>query len=65
MTQEEVLLIMSKPRSAILIPQYRIIYKMATGTDWNKCMCGNGFNNFYRVCENYANAIKINLNKNN
>lgn len=65
MTPQEVIDIMSKPLSTTRVPEYKQIYKMATGKNWNSCMCGTGWNNFTRVCINYANQLKINLNKNN
>ena len=49
---------MDKPRSAALIPQYRVVYQQATGKPWKQCMCGNGFDNFFRVCKNYSDALK-------
>ena len=58
MTREEIIKLMDLPRSAARIPQYKVVYHIATGTNWNKCMCGNGFDNFYRVCKNYAEALK-------
>lgn len=57
MTKEEIIAVMNKPRSTAHIPQYRVIYKLATGSDWKKCFCGNGFDTFYRTCKNYANAL--------
>ena len=62
MTREEVIELMDKPRSAARIPQYKVVYKMTTGKDWNKCFCGNGFDNFYRVCKNYSEALKKQIN---
>ena len=58
MTTDEVIALMAKPKSNSRVPQYRIVYRMATGQDWKKCFCGNGFDIFFRVCQNYANALK-------
>jgi hypothetical protein len=58
---QEVIEIMNKPRSTIHIGKYRQIYKMATGQDWTKCFCGNGFDTFYRTCKNYSNALQAQL----
>jgi len=57
---------MNKPKSNSRVPQYRIIYRMATGQDWRKCFCGNGFDVFFRTCYNYAQGLKKEIeNKNN
>ena len=58
MTTEEIIAIMDKPKSSSRTPQYRVIYQIATGKAWNKCFCGNGFDTFFKVCKNYANALK-------
>lgn len=58
MTREEIIAEMDKPKSNTRIPVYRVIYQQATGTVWKKCFCGNGFDTFYRVCKNYAEALK-------
>jgi len=58
MTTDEVIQIMDKKKTNALVPQYRVIYEMATGKKWNKCFCGNGFETFYKVCKNYAEALK-------
>ena len=62
MTREEVITLMDKPRSAALIPQYRVVYKISTGKDWKQCFCGNDFDNFFRVCKNYSEALKKQIN---
>jgi len=62
MTREEIVEVMDKPRSAALVSQYREVYLQATGKKWNKCFCGNGFDNFYRVCKNYSEALKKQIN---
>ncbi len=49
---------MDKPKSSSRTPQYRVIYQIATGKAWNKCFCGNGFDTFFKVCKNYAEALK-------
>lgn len=61
MTPQEIIEIMNKPRSTQYIPKYRQVYKAATGTDWNKCFCGNAFEHFYKVCKNYSNALEKQL----
>ena len=58
MTREEIIELMDKPKQAALIPYYRNVYIIAAGKPWKTCMCGNGFENFYRVCKNYAEALK-------
>lgn len=57
----EVIAIMNKPRSTAYVPQYREIYKMATGQYWTRCFCGNAFENFYKTCKNYSNALEKQL----
>ena len=58
MTREEIMTIMSMPRSASLMTKYKQIYKIATGKEWTQCFCGNGATRFYGVIDNYYNKIK-------
>ncbi len=62
MTNEEIIAVMDKPKSMSRVAQYRVIYQQATGKPWKGCFCGNGFNNFFNVCKNYANALKLQRN---
>jgi len=58
MEKQEIIEIMSKPLSTARAPMYRQIYKQATGKEWRGCFCGNGWENFTRVCKNYAELLK-------
>jgi hypothetical protein len=62
MNREEIISTMSKPKSMSQINKYHEIYTLATGKRWNKCFCGNGFNTFFAVCRNYANALQQQIN---
>lgn len=64
MSEDEVIQIMDKMKSTSRIPLYHQIYQMATGTRWNKCFCGSGFDRFYNTCKGYAEELKKRKNKN-
>ena len=63
MNDEEIAAIMALPKKAGLVPKYKRIWKTATGSDFNDCLCGGGFERLYRLCVNYNN--KINGNRSN
>lgn len=58
MSKEEIIELMSKPINASKVSEYKAIYKLATGTDWTVCLCGNGFKNLYNACLKYASTLK-------
>lgn len=57
MSNEEIILTMSKPKSAGLINKYKAIFQISTGQPWRGCMCGNGFDRLYNAAKNYALAL--------
>ncbi len=57
MESEEIIKVMSAKRSAALVNKYRIIYQIATGKPFRGCLCGNGFDNLWRVCKSYADGL--------
>jgi len=58
MNQEEAIAAMTKPKSTTRIPEYRQIYKLATGREWTDCFCGHGFDNIYNACLKYTSTLK-------
>lgn len=62
MEKEEIIAAMDKPKAASQVPVYRIIYQQVTGKPFKGCLCGGGFENLYRVCKNYAEALKKSVN---
>lgn len=53
---------MKLPKSAGLVPKYKTIYKIATGSSWSGCLCGNGFNILFTTCLNYSRTLKVEEN---
>lgn len=58
MTNEEIIVVMKLGKSAGLVSKYKRIWKIATGTDWTSCLCGNGFTRLYTTCKNYATKLE-------
>lgn len=58
LSNEEIIDIMTKPKSEIRIEQYKQIWIQATGQVFKPSSCCGTFNRLYELCVNYANKLK-------
>lgn len=58
MTKEEIIEVMDKPMRSVYKVQYLEIHMLSTGVPFTRCLCGSGFNQLYKICKNYAEALK-------
>jgi len=58
MDKNQIIELMSKPIRAVDVNLYQEVHIAATGSKFTKCFCGHGWDNFIRVCKQYADKLK-------
>lgn len=58
LSNEEIMVIMDKPKSQDLMAEYQQIWLQITGKKFKPSNCCGTFTRLYSMCENYARKIR-------